>query len=106
LKTPSSLIKEFKAKIQNNIEINRMPFQKHLARLLLNIQSPNNLTGGNEMDVLYAGPIANIIESVGFLMTFSLVTCFIVIAGCLCLKMYERVFPKQNSERRKWATHL
>jgi hypothetical protein len=58
------------------------------------------------MDVIYAEPIAKIIESVGFLMTFSLATCFIVIAGCLGLKVYERVFPKQNSERREWATHL
>ena len=83
-----------------------MPFSKHLAHLLLNKQSPNTSQEEMKMDVIYAGPIAKIIESVGFLMTFSLVTCFIVIAGCLCLKMYERVFPKQNSERREWATHL
>jgi hypothetical protein len=51
------------------------------------------------MDVIYAGPIAKTVVSVGFLMTLSFVMCFITIVGCLCLKMYERVFPKQNFDK-------
>jgi hypothetical protein len=51
------------------------------------------------MNFGFAEPIANIIEGVGFLMTFSLAICFTTIIGCLCLKIYERVFPKQNSDK-------
>jgi len=51
------------------------------------------------MDVIYAGPIAKTIEGVGFLMTLSFVMCFITIVGCLCLKMYGRVFPRQDSDK-------
>jgi hypothetical protein len=51
------------------------------------------------MDVVYAGPIAKIVEGVGFLMTLSFVMCFIIIVGCLCLKVYERVFPKPNARK-------
>ena len=50
------------------------------------------------MNFVFVEPIAKIIESVGFLMTLSLAMCFIIIVGCLCLKIYERVFPKQNSD--------
>jgi hypothetical protein len=53
------------------------------------------------MDVIYAGPIAKIVEGVGFLMTLSLVMCLILITGCLCLKVYERVFPRQNSHKER-----
>ena len=51
------------------------------------------------MDVIYAGPIAKTVVTIGFLMTLSFVMCFIAIVGCICLKMYERVFPKQNSDK-------
>jgi hypothetical protein len=51
------------------------------------------------MDVAYAGPIAKTLESVGFLITLSFVMFFIIIVGCLCLKMYQRVFPKQNFDK-------
>jgi hypothetical protein len=54
-----------------------------------------------DMDVFYAEPIATTVVSVGFLMTLSFVMCFIIIVGCLCLKMYERVFPKQNSDKER-----
>ncbi len=52
------------------------------------------------MDLPYSAPIAKIIESVGVLMTLSLVICLMIIVGCLCLKIYERVFPRQNSEKK------
>jgi hypothetical protein len=52
------------------------------------------------MNVVYAGPIATTIESVGFLMTLSLVICFFIVVGCLCLRMYECLFPKQNFEKQ------
>lgn len=51
------------------------------------------------MDFILAEPVAKIIESVGLLMTLSFVICFVIIVGCLCLKMYERVFPKQNCDK-------
>jgi hypothetical protein len=51
------------------------------------------------MDVTYARPIAKTLESVGFLITLSFVMFFIIIVGCLCLKMYQRVFPKQNFDQ-------
>ena len=47
--------------------------------------------------MIYAEPIANIVESAGFLMALSIVMCFMIIAGCLCLKWYGRVFAKQSS---------
>jgi len=72
--------------------------QKHSAHLLLNNSLIISLEEMN-MDVIYAGPIAKTLESVGFLMTLSFVMCFIIIVGCLCLKMYERVFPRQNSDK-------
>lgn len=52
------------------------------------------------MDIYYAEPIAKTIVSVGFLMTLSFAMCFIIIVGCLCLKMYEKVFSNQNSHQR------
>ena len=51
------------------------------------------------MNIICAEPIANIIESTGFLMVLSIVMGFIIIAGCLCLKLYGRVFAKQGSEK-------
>ncbi len=53
------------------------------------------------MDVIYAEPIANIIESVGFLVTLSIVICLFVIIGCLYLRMYEKLFPKHDSEKER-----
>lgn len=51
------------------------------------------------MNFGFAEPIAKIVISVGFLMTFSLAICFTTIIGCLCLKIYQTVFPKQNSDK-------
>ncbi len=55
------------------------------------------------MNVICAETIGNIIGSVGFLMTLSIVICFFIIVGCLCLRMYERAFPKQDSEKEGTA---
>jgi hypothetical protein len=51
------------------------------------------------MNFGFAEPVTKIVENVGFLMTFSLAICFATIIGCLCLKIYERAFPKQNSDQ-------
>ncbi len=68
--------------------------------MLLNKSSPNQpLQEEMEMNLVYAEPIAMTLESVGFLMTLSLVLYFFVVVGCLCLKMYERVFQNQNSKK-------
>ncbi len=56
------------------------------------------------MNIIYTQPIATTVESVSFLMTLSFVIYFSVVVGCLCLRMYERVFPKENSNGRDWTT--
>ncbi len=56
------------------------------------------------MNIIYTQPIATTVESVSFLMTLSFVIYFFVAVGCLCLRMYERAFPKENSKGRDWTT--